>query len=93
MGLVCPIERYESTSKEMLELVCSYETVLGQTIYNKRRISIEPLLERIKSVFGIDQLPARGFHIVSEIVFLSVLLYPIMLYTITIKLKNPIQNQ
>jgi Transposase DDE domain len=80
IDLVCPVERYESTSKKRLELVCFYESTLGQTIYNQRGISIEPLIEHIKSVFRIDQLPARGFHTVSVIVLLSVLLYQIMVY-------------
>ncbi len=58
--LVCPVERYKSTSKKRLELVCFYQSDLGQTIYSHRRISIEPLIEHIKSVFRIDPLPARG---------------------------------
>ncbi len=80
IDLVCPVERYESTSKKRLELVCFYQSVLGQTIYTKRRTSIEPLIEHIKSVFRIDPLPARGFHKASAIVLLSVLLYQIMVY-------------
>ena len=52
----------------------------GQAIYSRRRISIEPLIEHIKSVFRIDPLPARGFHTVSGIVILSVLLYQLMVY-------------
>src|SRR6476659_1962936 len=80
IDLVCPVERYESTSKERLELVCFYESVLGKAIYSQRRISIEPLIEHIKSIFRIDPLPARGFHTVSAIVLLSVLLYQIMVY-------------
>jgi hypothetical protein len=42
IDLVCPVGRYESTSKKRLELVCFYESVLGQAIYSQRRISIEP---------------------------------------------------
>ena len=80
IDLVCPVERYKSTSKERLELVCFYESALGQTIYSRRRISIEPLIGHIKSVFKIDPLPVRGFHTVSVIVLLSVLLYQLMVY-------------
>ena len=43
VDLVCPVERYKSTSKKRLELVCFYESVLGQAIYSQRRISIEPI--------------------------------------------------
>ena len=67
---------------ERFELVCFYESELGQVIYSqRRRISIEPsLIEHIKSIFRIDQLSVRGFHKVSAIVLLSVLLYQIMVY-------------
>ncbi len=81
IDLVCPVvERYESTPKKRLELVCFYQSVLGQTIYCQRRISVEPLIEHIKSVFMIDPLPIRGFHKVSAIVLLSVLLYQLIVY-------------
>jgi len=50
--VVCPVERYESTSKKRLELVCFYKSAVGQSIiYNRRGISIEPLIEHIKSTF------------------------------------------
>jgi hypothetical protein len=75
------VERCKSTPKERLELVCFYDSVLGQAIYSQRRISVEPsLIEHIKSVFRIDPLPVREFHTVSAIVLLSVLLYQIMVY-------------
>jgi hypothetical protein len=80
IDLVCPVERYKSTSKKRLEIVCFYDSQIGQAIYSQRRISIEPLIEHIKSVFKIDPLPIRGFHTVSAIVLLSVLLYQIMVY-------------
>ena len=80
MDLVCPVERYRNTPKHRLELACFYQSTLGQSIYNQRGISIEPLIEHIKSVFRIDPLPVRGFHAVSAVVLLSVLLYQIMVY-------------
>jgi hypothetical protein len=80
IDLVCPVERYESTSKKRLELVCFYQSALGQAIYGRRRISIEPLVEHIKSVFRVDPLPTRGFSTISAIVLLSVLLYQLMVY-------------
>ncbi len=48
MDLVCPIERYENTSKNRFELVCFYQSTLGQAVYSRRRISIEPLIEHLK---------------------------------------------
>ncbi len=38
IDLVCPVERYDGTSKKRLELVCFYESALGQSIYNQRGI-------------------------------------------------------
>ena len=36
IDLVCPVERYESTSKERLELVCFYQPGLGQSTCSQR---------------------------------------------------------
>jgi hypothetical protein len=78
IDLVCPVKRYKSTSKEGLERVCFYQSVLGQYIYSQRRISIEPRIEHVKSVFRMDPLSVSGFHKVSAIVLLSILLYRLM---------------
>lgn len=78
--LVCPVLRYKNTPEERLQLVDFYESPLGQTIYSKRRISVEPLIEHIKSIFRIDPVPTRGFDKVRGIVLLSVLLYQILVY-------------
>jgi hypothetical protein len=43
-------------------------------------MSVEPLIEHIKSVFIIDQVPARGYDKVCSIVLLAVLLYQILVY-------------
>jgi hypothetical protein len=80
IDLICPVKRYKSTSKKRLDLVCFYESELGQAMYNLRRISIEPLIEHIKYVFRIDPIPVHGFHTVSAIVLLSVLLYQVLVY-------------
>jgi hypothetical protein len=80
--IVCPCRKIRKYIQNRLELVCFYQSVLGHTIYNQRRISasIEPSIEHIKSVFRIDPLPVYGFQSVSAIVLLSVLLYQIMVY-------------
>ena len=74
VDLICPIERYKNTSRARLDLVCFYQSILGQSIYNQRGIFIEPLIERIKSVFRIDPLPVRGFHTVSAIILICITL-------------------
>ena len=78
--LVCPVRRYRKTSEERLKLVDFYESSLGQVIYSKRSISIEPLIEHIKSTFRIDPVPARGYDKVSGIILLAVLLYQLLVY-------------
>ncbi|MER5175131.1 MAG: transposase [Candidatus Nitrosocosmicus sp.] len=69
IDLICPVERYKNTSKKRIELVCFYESALGQAIYNQRGISIEPMIEHIKSVFRIDPVPTRGFHAYLQLYF------------------------
>jgi hypothetical protein len=78
--LVCPVQRYEHTHTDRLELIHFYESELGQAIYSWRSKSIEPLIEHIKSVFRIDPLPVRGYQKAAGIVLLSVLLYQILVY-------------
>ena len=78
--LVCPVQRYEHTPTDRLELIQFYESELGQAIYSWRSKSIEPLIEHIKSVFRIDPLPVRGYQKAAGIVLLSVLLYQILVY-------------
>lgn len=78
--LVCPVQRYEHTPADRLELIQFYESELGQAIYSWRSKSIEPLIEHIKSVFRIDPLPVRGYQMSAGIVLLSVLLYQIIVY-------------
>jgi transposase len=79
-ALVCPVQRYEHTPADRLELIQFYESELGQAIYSWRSKSIEPLIEHIKSVFRIDPLPVRGYQMAAGIVLLSVLLYQILVY-------------
>jgi hypothetical protein len=79
-ALVCPVQRYEHTPADRLELIHFYESELGQAIYSLRSKSIEPLIEHIKSVFRIDPLQVRGYQKASGIVLLSVLLYQILVY-------------
>ena len=78
--LVCPVQRYRNTPSDRIKLVEFYESEVGQTIYSLRSISIEPLIEHIKSVFRIDPIPVRGYNNASSVVLLSVLLYQILVY-------------
>jgi DDE family transposase len=79
--LVCPISQiYNHTSSDRLQLINFYDSELGQVIYSWRSISVEPLIEHIKSVFRLDPLPVKGYQKVDAIVMLSVLIYQIMVY-------------
>ena len=91
--LVCPVQRYKNTSDDRLKLVEFYESNIGQNIYSLRNISIEPLIERIKSVFRIDPLPVRGY---TKSIFSSTTISFAISNTchiITVKLKKIIQEQ
>lgn len=78
--LVCPVKKYKNTPLERLKLADFYESALGQVIYSRRKISIEPLIEHIKSVFRIDPVSTRGLDKVRGILLLSILLYKILVY-------------
>ena len=78
--LVCPVRRYKNTSADRIKLVEFYKSEVGQAIYSLRGISIEPLIEHIKSVFRIDPLYVRGYSKTCAIVLLSLLLYQILVY-------------
>jgi hypothetical protein len=73
-------ERYASTPPERVKLVLFYESKLGQLVYSWRMKSIEPLIEQLKDVFGIDPLPVRGLAKTRSIVLLCVLLYQLVVY-------------
>jgi hypothetical protein len=89
IDLVCPISRYEHTSADRLELMHFYESEIGQAVYRWRSISVEPLIERIKSAFRIDPLPVRGYHRAAAVVLLSVFLYQLLVYY---NCKNCVDN-
>ena len=78
--LVCPVQRYKSTSADRIKLIKFYKSKVGQAIYSLRSTSIEPLIGHIKSTFRIDPLPVRGHDRACAIVLLSVLLYQILVY-------------
>ena len=78
--LVCPVQTYEHTPANRLELINFYESELGHAIYSWRSKSIEPLIEHLKQVFRIDPLPVRGYYNSAGLVLLSVLLYQILVY-------------
>ena len=78
--LVCPVKRYKNTPVDRIKLIEFYRSGVGQAICSLRSISIEPLIGHIKSVFGIDALPVRGYAKTCVIVLLSVLLYQILVY-------------
>ncbi len=90
--LVYPVKRYRSTQKKRLNLADFYESSLGQIVYQERVISVEPLIEHIKSVFRIDSALVRGYEKVSGIILLSVLLYQILVYyNCKIQKDNPVR--
>lgn len=80
LRLICPIKKYDSTPPNRLNLVEFYESEEGQSIYADRKISIEPLFDRIKDTFGIRVSPVKSFENVKSFVLVCVLVYQLMVY-------------
>ncbi len=81
IDLVCPIKRYKKIPRRGLSLYAFMNLKWGRlSTYHQKVISVEPLIEHIKSIFRINPLPIYGFHTVSAIVLISVLLYQMMVY-------------
>lgn len=80
LRLVCPVKAYDGTPPERMGLVKFYESVEGQEIYSNRKISIEPLFDRIKDTFGIRVSPVKGFENTRSFVLVCVLVYQLMVY-------------
>jgi len=85
--LVIPSTLSKSRSKETISLIPSrlilateVESKSSSLVYSWRMRSIEPLIEQVKDVFGIDPLPVRGFANAESIVLVSVLLHQLMVY-------------
>jgi hypothetical protein len=78
--LVCPVKAYDSTPPERMELVEFYNSKEGQLIYGTRKISVEPLFECLKDMFGIGILPVRGLKKSASFVLSCVFVYQIVVY-------------
>ena len=91
--LVCPVKRYRNTPSDRIKLIEFYKSDIGQTIYSLRSISIEPLIEHIKSVFRVDRLPVRGYAKASSVYDYYHYCSIRYLSIITVKLEKIIQEQ
>jgi hypothetical protein len=78
--LVYPIRRYRRTNVDRLKLVAFYRSDQGQRIYRNRSVSVEPLFQCVKDMFGLSVLPVRGLANVSSYVLICVLVYQLVVY-------------
>jgi hypothetical protein len=65
--VVCPVKKYKNTPLQRLTLVDLYESDLDQVVYSRRRTSIEPLIQHIKSVFRIEPVPVRVYYLMTSV--------------------------
>jgi len=88
--LITPIKQYPRTPPERIKLVEFYDSVIGQELYAYRKISIEPLFEILKSMFGIRTVPVQRLYNVKSFVLICVLVYQLAVYYNCItKVENP----
>ena len=78
--LVCPIRRFRHTKGERLKMISFYRSRKGRKIYDARNVSIEPLFQCVKDVFGLSVLPMSGFENVWSYALMCVFAYQIAVY-------------
>ena len=90
LRLITPIKQYPRTPPERIKLVEFYDSVIGQTLYADRKISIEPLFEYLKDTFDIRTVPVKGLYNVKSFVLICVLVYQLTVYYNCVTgVKNP----
>ena len=90
LRLITPIKQYPRTPPERIKLVEFYNSMIGQELYNDRKISIEPLFEIFKDTFDIRTVPVKGLFHVKSFVLCCVLVYQLTVYyNCIIGAKNP----
>ena len=75
LRLITPIKQYPRTPPDRIKLVEFYNSVIGQELYKDRKISIEPLFQITKDMFGIRTVPVKGLYNVKSFVLICVLVY------------------
>lgn len=86
--LVCPVRRYRRTKGERLGIISFYESKKGQKIYRNRSVSVEPLFQCLKDIFGISTVPVLGYHNVSSYILMCVFVYQVAVYWNSIMKNN-----
>lgn len=90
LRLICPIKIYPSTPSERINLADFYNSIQGQELYSQRKVSIEPLFQTLKDIFGIRQVPVKGLYNVKSFVLICVLVYQLAVYyNCIIGVENP----
>ena len=90
LRLITPIKQYPRTPPERIKLAEFYNSQEGQELYRNRKVSIEPLFQTFKDIFGIRTVPVKGLSNVKSFVLICVLVYQLAVYyNCIIGVENP----
>jgi len=90
LRLITPIKQYPRTPPERIKLVEFYNSEIGQELYSQRKVSIEPLFQTFKDIFGIRTVPVKGLYNVKSFVLVCVLVYQLAVYyNCIVGVENP----
>ena len=72
LRLITPIKQYPHTPPERIKLADFYNSNEGQELYLQRKVSIEPLFQTFKDIFGIRTVPVKELSNVKSFVLICV---------------------
>ncbi|MBU1261676.1 transposase [bacterium] len=90
--LVTPIGTGKSSSKERKDYKRYLKTKKGKEVYNRRSVTVEPLFEKIKSLFEMEPVWMRGKMNVAPLLLLCVYTYQLLLYYNVVKEQSLVKE-
>ena len=78
--MMVPMEAYENTPEWRLAYVDWYQSEKGQSLYALRKITVEPLFEKLKNTFDHRRSWMKGLKNNQAIMLLIVLCYQLLIY-------------
>lgn len=78
--MLVPMEAFDNTPEWRLDYVEWYQSEKGQALYGRRKITVEPLFEKLKNIFDHRRSWMKGLKNNQGIMLLVVLCYQLLIY-------------